>query len=412
MKKRFNFTQQRIATLPIPEKSEKTLSSVRKEYYDIQQPKLIIRVSSTGSRSFAVLKKDKIGHTKRITIGRFPDVSVSDARDQATEILSKLSKGTDPVEEKRIHKMQSQTLHELIETYIQNHALKPRSIKDYRQKLHWGFSDWMTKPASEITEKKILARHKKLSPKGETSTNDSFVRLRAVLNYAHAIGAINYNPVIILSSARLWHKKKQRKEMIQSHQLKEWVDAVEQITPQIHRTAFLTMLFMGFRITETYSLKWQDVDLENQLITQRDTKNGTDHELPIPATLIPLITQLRQEALQLSEDTNEEPVYLFPAKQRDSFAGYPKKPIAQINNKISFHFTPHMTRHTFTTIAEAVNIPKTMIDRLTNHTTTNDVTGGYIHTETHTLREAINKIDAYIQSRINKASNVIQLYRQ
>ena len=131
MKKRFNFTQQRIATLPIPEKSEKTLSSVRKEYYDIQQPKLIIRVSSTGSRSFAVLKKDKIGHTKRITIGRFPDVSVSDARDQATEILSKLSKGTDPVEEKRIHKMQSQTLHELIETYIQNHDQSKIIVKNY-----------------------------------------------------------------------------------------------------------------------------------------------------------------------------------------------------------------------------------------------------------------------------------------
>ena len=69
-----------------------------------------------------------------------------------------------------------------------------------------------------------------------------------------------------------------------------------------------------------------------------------------------------------------------------------------------------MTRHTFTTIAEAISIPKTMIDRLTNHTMTNDVTGGYIHTEMETLREAINKIAAYIQAKTNQSHNVVNLF--
>jgi integrase len=69
-----------------------------------------------------------------------------------------------------------------------------------------------------------------------------------------------------------------------------------------------------------------------------------------------------------------------------------------------------MTRHTFTTISEAVGTPKTMIDRLTNHTTSNDITGGYIHTETETLRQAINKIAAYIQARVNQSEKVIRLY--
>ena len=51
-----------------------------------------------------------------------------------------------------------------------------------------------------------------------------------------------------------------------------------------------------------------------------------------------------------------------------------------------------------------------MIDRLTNHTMTNDVTGGYIHTEMETLREAINKIAAYIQAKTNQSHNVVNLF--
>jgi hypothetical protein len=44
-----------------------------------------------------------------------------------------------------------------------------------------------------------------------------------------------------------------------------------------------------------------------------------------------------------------------------------------------------------------------------NHTTSNDVTGGYIITEEDTLRDAINKIADYIQARVTQQDNVVQL---
>jgi integrase len=73
-------------------------------------------------------------------------------------------------------------------------------------------------------------------------------------------------------------------------------------------------------------------------------------------------------------------------------------------------FSPHDCRRTFATIAEAVNIPLTMIKRLMNHVTTNDVTGGYIVTEEATLREAINKVAGYIQARVTQKDNLIKLH--
>jgi len=73
-------------------------------------------------------------------------------------------------------------------------------------------------------------------------------------------------------------------------------------------------------------------------------------------------------------------------------------------------FSPHDCRRTFATIAEAVSLPMSMIKRMMNHATTNDVTGGYIVTESETLRQAINKVASYIQARVTQTDNVIQLH--
>ena len=51
-----------------------------------------------------------------------------------------------------------------------------------------------------------------------------------------------------------------------------------------------------------------------------------------------------------------------------------------------------------------------IIKRLMNHVTTNDVTGGYIVTEEETLRQAINKVADYIQARVTHKNNVLKLH--
>jgi integrase len=88
----------------------------------------------------------------------------------------------------------------------------------------------------------------------------------------------------------------------------------------------------------------------------------------------------------------------------------PLKPIRAVIKDCGVEFTPHDCRRTFATIAEAVSLPMSMIKRLMNHVTTNDVTGGYIVTEEETLRVAINKVSDYIQARVTQKDNVIQLH--
>ena len=55
-----DFNQERIRNLPIPEKG-------RVDYYDTKVPKLTCRVSSTGNKSFVVIKKKGADTVQRIT---------------------------------------------------------------------------------------------------------------------------------------------------------------------------------------------------------------------------------------------------------------------------------------------------------------------------------------------------------
>ena len=395
MNKKFQFTQARIRDLPAPEKG-------RVDYHDLKVPRLTCRVSSTGNKSFVVLKWN--GKTmQRVTVGKYPVTSVAEAQNKAREILTDLNNGIDPTAEKRKEALASTVLVDVLEQYLSERDLKPYTIKDYRYKLKLGFKDWLTIPVNHITEDMILKRHKEISKqKGKTTANTTMRVLRLTLNYAHALGMIDHNPIDILSRARLWHKNNRKNRTIPSEKLKLWHEAVEKLANYKAQVYILMMLYMGFRSSETLTMEWSNVNLTAKTITLIDTKNGSNHTLPIPNTLLPYIKALYKitggSKWVFASDNNDKPIWL------------PKKSIDLVARVSGVEFSPHDCRRTFATIAEVVNLPMSMIKRLMNHVTTNDVTGGYIVTEEATLREAINKVADYIQARVTQKDNIVQLH--
>ena len=384
MEKHFLFTQERLRKLPVP-------ASGRVEYFDTKQQKLRLRVTSTGAISFAVVKRldDKL---KRVTIGKWPEVSIAKAREDAIQILDEIRKGNDPVAAKRKKKLSSTKLEDVLEQYLKERDLKPNTIESYRYKLKLGFSDWLSNPVSKISEDMVLKRHKELTKRGKTTANTTFRVLRLTLNYAQAVGMVERNPIEILSKARLWHKNKRKDRLIPSNKLKDWHLAVEALENRQAKVYLLMLLYMGYRSSEAITLKWKNVDLQQKVITVYDTKNRSSHTLPISKVI--------HQHLRVLSTTNKDSEWVFPNLNGDGPMSIPNKPIKAVIKVSGCEFSPHDCRRTFATIAEAVNLPLTMIKRLMNHVTTNDVTGGYIHTEEDTLRKALSKVESYIQARV------------
>lgn len=72
-----------------------------------------------------------------------------------------------------------------------------------------------------------------------------------------------------------------RAEYLRKSDLPRFLKAV-QAEPEPFRSYWRLMLLLGNRGGELQALTWDDVDLDHRVVTFRDTKNGTDHELPLP----------------------------------------------------------------------------------------------------------------------------------
>jgi len=394
MKTIIHFTQARIKALQAPDTG-------RVEYYDDEEKRLTCRVSSTGSKTFYVIKWAN-GKIYRVSLGKVCDITVTTARQKAATTVSEINAGINPTAAKRKLSIAQTKLGDVLEQYIAGRDLKPLTVKDYRYKLKRGFSDWLNKPINNITEAMIEKRHKLLTETGKTTANTNMRVLRLTLNYATAVGMIDSNPTSTLTNTRLWHKNQRKDRVIPLEHLKAWHEAVDGLANQKAKVYLFIALYMGFRSNELLTLEWTDVDMKGQSIELKNTKNGSSHQLPMPKVVIPYLNALH-ELTGVSR-------WVFASDDPAKHMVTPIKPIRTVMAACGVPFSPHDCRRTFATIAEAVSLPMSMIKRMMNHATTNDVTGGYIVTETETLIQAINKVANYIQARVTKTDNVIQLH--
>jgi integrase len=381
MPEKFNFTQERIKNLPSP------IGKDREYYYDTGCPKLLCRISHTGNKSFAVMKKSAEGKTLRITLGRFPDLTVSEARKMAQAALTELAQGINPTEEKRKQRTRSMTLQELLNRYLKDKCdLREASIIDYTKKLNQGFSDWLEKPINEITRDMVLNRRKQF----EGGRDNKMRVLRLLMRYAVVtLKALDENPVDVLRDGSLWAKAKRKKRMIPSKNLREWYEAVLSLENEKAKVYLLLLLHTGLRDQDIRYLEWSDIDFKSNCLTARDTKNHTDFTTYIAPQIQPFLTHLKV----LTGDSR----FVFPGDSKDGVMNIPRKPIAQIVSTTGINFSSHDLKRTFLTIGEAAMIPFSLLKTLANHKTDGDVTAGYINTEANTIKQAINKIAEYIE---------------
>ena len=96
-----DFTAARIKKLPIPEK--KPDGKAGEQWYSDSNshstPKLRLRVSSTGKKSWYYLEKID-GESQKIRLGAFPEVNPDDARKKSKTLGGEISNGLNPKAER------------------------------------------------------------------------------------------------------------------------------------------------------------------------------------------------------------------------------------------------------------------------------------------------------------------------
>lgn len=369
---------------------------------DIELKGFAVRVTAGGAKSFVIEKRVE-GQVKRMTLGRYPELTVEQARKEAHKLLGKIAAGGNPIADKQRAALLAKTLGDAFEDFLSaRKALKPRTLYDYQRVMKVAFPDWENKPLVAITKDLVAQRHVRLGEDhGEAYANLAMRFLRALLNFAiaqyeDAKGQVllRENPVIRLNQTRAWYRVERRQTVIKPHQLPAWYQAVKELhndpaNPGAALVAdyLLFILFTGLRKQEAASLRWESVDTKQRTFTVADTKNREPLTLPLTDFLYGILSD------RLAARESE---FVFPGPGKTGFLIEPKRQIQKVREASGVSFTLHDLRRTYITVAESLDISAYALKRLVNHKMNNDVTAGYIVSDVERLRKPMQKITDYL----------------
>lgn len=305
---KINFTKATIDSLPLPEPGKRAMHN------DTKQAGLVLRVTSSGVKTFYAYKRVKGGSPEMISIGRYPEITIEVARKKAAEIVLELAQGNSVAQSKKEFR-EEPTLDQLFDSFLERHAkLKKKSWKtdETYYRLYLGKS-LGKKKLSRIERRAIVALMDQMVEGGKSEATAE----RAVL----ALGRKMYawakeksiwegnNPFIGITGA----KKNERDRFLQEGELPKFFKAVMREDNDVIRDFVLLSLFTGQRRGNVRAMKWQDIDLERKVwrISGDEFKNGKHQAFALTEAAFNILRERK---------THAEPgaLYVFPARAGNS----------------------------------------------------------------------------------------------
>ena len=124
------------------------------EVWDSRTPGFGLRVSHAGTKAFILVYRFN-GRPRRLTLGRYPTITLSEARRLANEALHAVAFGTDPGTEKARaqHAPDVQHFEPFVDHFVETYARpKNRSADESARLLRREFvREWGQRPIKEIT---------------------------------------------------------------------------------------------------------------------------------------------------------------------------------------------------------------------------------------------------------------------
>ena len=346
-------------------------------------------IAPSGAKTFFLsYTSPEDGKRKQVAIGRFPNVSLKEARLRAGQLREMVNSGKDPAAEKqhdinnRIAGRALGTLSELLGLYVDD--LETDGKRTAAEVKRIGSKDippaLLARPAHLITKDDILDILTPIAQRGARVHSDN---VRAYLRAAFELGmnaesmtrwrgrAVRFelqnNPVATVKKS-VSRKTRGMRALSRDETRQVWNS--ETLTAAM-LLALKLLLATGQRVEEVLHATWAEFDIgQKEWIIpgeRRKTRGKTSepHIVPLTNFHLQLLDAIRRET--------KHDVYLFPAKGR---AG-PRRYDALTNAVRKFvktsgmdSFSPRDMRRTFKTLAGAMGISLELRNRLQGHALT------------------------------------------
>lgn len=280
----------------------KTVKLGKKErtLWDHSIPGLGLRISPKGKASFILMYRFE-GALRKLTIGRYGSISISQAKDFAKKHHAEIVAGVDPAEKKREAKL-GDTVKDLCNQYACNHLPKKKQQRDDKRFIAKVTQELGRKKVSAVTYQDIVRFHRTYDAPVQANRCLSF--LQKLFNLAKDWGMLDRAAINPANGVKK-NPEKSRNRYISEIEMPRLLAVIDQWPDVFIRSALYVCLFTGIRQKSVMSLKWEDIDLEAGILRETAAKTSKAGEIVTHA-----LTKATVEAL-LDLPRNPTDPYVF-----------------------------------------------------------------------------------------------------
>ncbi len=283
----------------------KNAKAKEKEYYLVDGQGLKLRVLPSGSKQWLFnYYRPTNGKRANLNLGRFPDVSLVQARKASLNAKELIAQGVDPQDERKRQQQIHKEIHE--HTFanvakdwfaIKQHDVTPDYALDIWRSLELHiFPHVANKPIKANTAPEIIELLKPIEAKGSLETVKRLTqRLNEVMNFATNCGLIQANPLTGIKAA-FKKPKKENMAALTPAELPELMGAIANAS--IKRTTRCLLewqLHTMTRPAEASGARWDEINWEEKFwtIPAERMKKRREHRIPLTEQMLALLEVMK-----------------------------------------------------------------------------------------------------------------------
>lgn len=336
---------------------------------------LTFTLSPKGTAAW-VLRYRYGGKARELSLGRYPDISLAEARKQATAKRAEVQQGVNVAHAKQMAKLDAAaavTVKALAEEWMQReienrikHPNVVRRVLDrYVVPKIGSLAVEEVRPAH--IDKLLQAIIKADAP---TVANDALRHIKRMFTFARKRHWVEFNPVADFTAADAGGTEQQRDRFLSQTELAALFKAMQD-SPNFGRQnelAVTLLLLLCVRKMELLAAQWSEFDLAAGVweLPGERTKTGKSIRIPLPALAVDCLTELRVFACGSS--------YVFPARRVSRQSRFPHVSPDTLNMALKHlvvpdvaHFTVHDLRRTARTQLAGLGVSSDIAERALNH---------------------------------------------
>lgn len=373
-------------------------------------------VQPSGAKSWAFRYRVG-GKSRKLTIGSFPAIDVSEARKQASAASDEVKRGGDPAFARKQAATSSDTFGSVAIRFIEKYARpKNRSWDQTARLLGLAEKDgeltktgggviakWGNRKLGDIKQADVIRLLDSIVDDGSPiSANRTLAAVRKLFNWAEGRYGLATNPC---DRVEMPGAENARDRILTDEELKAvWLAAVKM--GGAFGNAVKLLILTGQRRNEVAGIEWRELDLPNKVwkLPRGRVKNDNGHEVPLSAPALAVIADVTKV------DRQE---LLFTTTGTTPISGFSKAK-ADIDEESGVEdWTLHDLRRTMASGMARLGISLPVIEKILNHSSGSfrGVAGVYQrHSFADEKRHALDAWAAHVTRVVEgQADNVVSI---